>query len=568
MKKTLLGCGLVLAALSGTAQVTTYVLQPSALEGALEFTWATGWGSTPDLNDPANTITGFAAFVDDGTTADSLGCNALVNGADIAGKIAVVYRGTCEFGLKALNAENAGAIGVVVVNNVPGAPIDMGAGASGGSVTIPVVMITADGGANLRSEILAGNVELLIGSVQGIFENNISVNSRDVLIAKQTSTHSVLAQNASEFSMNLGGWVHNYGTSEQTEVTMSATVSLNGTELYNNTATPATIPVGDSVFFTLPAFSQASYTPGLYNVTYTLNSPLEENFPNDNQFTFNFAIDSLLAYGRIDPATGLPNQDAFYRPGGTPSPPNFLSCIHFQNANASRVRAEGIYAAATFRAPGTMDGQVLEGRLLQWNDAVTGIADATFNSTALLMTGEYFYEENLANEVVYIPFQEPVVLEDNQRYLFCVFTPSDSVFIGHDTYLNYDENQLGDDQPVTVISDNGTWFAGGFGSDVTSSIAVKLASATVGINERNSVDVTPYPNPTANVLRIPLTGMSGAATLQVFDLSGALVMTDKVSLGGDHTLTMDLQHLANGTYMFRMEFANGQRSDFRVVVTK
>jgi hypothetical protein len=54
----------------------------------------------------------------------------------------------------------------------------------------------------------------------------------------------------------------------------------------------------------------------------------------------------------------------------------------------------------------------------------------------------------------------------------------------------------------------------------------------------------------------------------VFDLSGALVMTDKVSLGGDQTLTMDLQRLANGTYMFRMEFDNGQRSEFRVVVTK
>lgn len=568
MKKTLLGCGLVLAALSGTAQVTTYVLQPPALEGALEFTWADGWGSTPDLNDPANTITGFAAYVNDGTAGDSLGCNALVNGAEIAGKIAVVYRGTCEFGLKALNAENAGAIGVVVVNNVPGAPIDMGAGANGGSVTIPVVMITADAAATLRDEILAGNVELLIGSVQGIFENNLSVNTRDVLIAKQTSTHSLLAQNGSEFSMNLGGWVHNYGTSAQSDVTLSATVSLNGTELYNNTATPATIPVGDSVFFTLPAFSQSSYGPGLYDVTYTVNSPLEENFPNDNQFAFNFAIDTLLAYGRINPTSGLPNQDAFYRPGGTPSPPNFLSCIHFQNPNASRVRAEGIYAAATFRAPGTMDGQVLEARLLQWNDAVTGIADAAFNSVALLMTGEYFYEEDLANEVVYIPFQESVVLEDNQRYLFCVFTPSDSVFIGHDTYLNYDENQLADDQPVTVISDNGTWYPAGFGSDVTSSIAVKLASATVGINDRNTVDVTPYPNPTANVLRIPLKGMSGAATLQVFDLSGALVMTDKVSLGGDQTLTVDLQHLANGTYMFRMEFANGQRSDFRVVVTK
>jgi hypothetical protein len=62
--------------------------------------------------------------------------------------------------------------------------------------------------------------------------------------------------------------------------------------------------------------------------------------------------------------------------------------------------------------------------------------------------------------------------------------------------------------------------------------------------------------------------MSGAATLSVFDLSGAVVMTNKVGIGGDQTLTVDLQNLANGTYIFRMDFENGKRSDFRVVVTK
>jgi hypothetical protein len=147
MKKTLLGCGLFLAAMSAQAQITTYVLQPASLEGALEFTWADNWGATPDLNDPANTIQGFTAFVNDGTAADSLGCNALVNGADIAGKIAVVYRGTCEFGLKALNAQDAGAIGVVIINN-QGAPVAMGGGANGANVTIPVVMISTDAGAS------------------------------------------------------------------------------------------------------------------------------------------------------------------------------------------------------------------------------------------------------------------------------------------------------------------------------------------------------------------------------------------------------------------------------------
>jgi hypothetical protein len=215
-----------------------------------------------------------------------------------------------------------------------------------------------------------------------------------------------------------------------------------------------------------------------------------------------------------------------------------------------------------------MDGQVLEGRLIQWNDAITGIQDATFNTIPVLMTGEYFYESDLSNQVVYIPFQEPVVLEDNQKYLFCVFTPSDSVFIGHDAHLNYDENQLANDQPQTIINDNGTWYPAGFGSDTNTGIAAKLGPASVGINDRDRVELTPFPNPTANLLRIPLKGQSGKAMLRVMDLRGAVVMENSVSIGGDSNLVVDLANMTNGTYMFHLDFENGQRADFRVVVTK
>lgn len=75
--------------------------------------------------------------------ADPLqGCTAFNNAAAIAGKIALVDRGTCEFGLKCLNAQNAGAIAVIVCNNVSGAPTAMTPGANGASVTIPSVMVS------------------------------------------------------------------------------------------------------------------------------------------------------------------------------------------------------------------------------------------------------------------------------------------------------------------------------------------------------------------------------------------------------------------------------------------
>ena len=80
------------------------------------------------------------------STDDTDACDTVTNAADIQGNIAVLRRGSCEFGTKVLAAENAGAIAVIVVNNNPGAPIAMAPGAVGDQVTIPSVMINqADG---------------------------------------------------------------------------------------------------------------------------------------------------------------------------------------------------------------------------------------------------------------------------------------------------------------------------------------------------------------------------------------------------------------------------------------
>jgi MYXO-CTERM domain-containing protein len=52
------------------------------------------------------------------------GCNPL--GALVVGRIAIIDRGTCTFKTKVLNAQNAGALGVIIVDNRPEPPPDMG----------------------------------------------------------------------------------------------------------------------------------------------------------------------------------------------------------------------------------------------------------------------------------------------------------------------------------------------------------------------------------------------------------------------------------------------------------
>jgi uncharacterized repeat protein (TIGR01451 family) len=107
---------------------------PAPVAGVYSASTSANWGQ-PVSDVP---VTGEVEIVNDGS-GNTLGCNDLVN--DLTGKIALVDRGVCEFGRKALNAQQAGAIGCIICNNQPGL-VTMGAGAVGGQVNIPVIMLS------------------------------------------------------------------------------------------------------------------------------------------------------------------------------------------------------------------------------------------------------------------------------------------------------------------------------------------------------------------------------------------------------------------------------------------
>ncbi len=83
---------------------------------------------------------------------EKLGCIALPAGdTSVKGKIAFLYRGSCNFTVKVKNAQNAGAIGVIVANNQTGDPFAMGG--TDNTITIPAVMVSSDDG-NLFNGVL------------------------------------------------------------------------------------------------------------------------------------------------------------------------------------------------------------------------------------------------------------------------------------------------------------------------------------------------------------------------------------------------------------------------------
>jgi uncharacterized repeat protein (TIGR01451 family) len=111
---------------------------------------------TADFGAPIDTIpiSGEVAIVNDGTIQPSLGCNELVNNEELAGKVALIDRGVCEFGRKVLNAQNAGAIAAIICNFEDDI-INMAGGEVGNQVTIPSVFMQAGDCALIRQ--FAGN---------------------------------------------------------------------------------------------------------------------------------------------------------------------------------------------------------------------------------------------------------------------------------------------------------------------------------------------------------------------------------------------------------------------------
>jgi minor extracellular serine protease Vpr len=111
------------------------------------FTYPAGGGTTVGAavgDFPPLPTASFGLYFNTELTA----CTSVDPGA--SGNVVVVNRGGCTFSTKVRNAIAAGAIGVVVINNVAGDPVAMAKDGGGGD-NLPAVMIGKDEGAALRA---------------------------------------------------------------------------------------------------------------------------------------------------------------------------------------------------------------------------------------------------------------------------------------------------------------------------------------------------------------------------------------------------------------------------------
>ena len=162
---------------SNFGEGTTYVAAPGGQPGVTAVVTVNSPGSIAGDKLAAAASYGPAASGETGDVvlwtdaADTTGDphDACEGGTDsgVAGKIALIHRGSCAFVSKSIAAENSSAIGVMISNNIPGGGA-IGLGGEG-TFTIPSVGISYEDGADMEGE-LPGVNATLNANPSGVFD--------------------------------------------------------------------------------------------------------------------------------------------------------------------------------------------------------------------------------------------------------------------------------------------------------------------------------------------------------------------------------------------------------------
>ncbi|MDH3259906.1 MAG: M28 family metallopeptidase [Acidimicrobiia bacterium] len=182
---------------------TFIVLSPTVLEQVAPppagpiVTNIMSYSGSGDVTAP---VTALAAPPADGTP----GCDAADFAGFPAGDIALISRGACAFALKATNAFNAGASGVVIYNNIPGTLN----GTLGNTFTldIPVTSVTLDVGTQL-----AATSGLIMRLKTDTFRG-IATTSNVIAESKSGDPNNVVMVGAHLDSVNAGPGIQDNGS--------------------------------------------------------------------------------------------------------------------------------------------------------------------------------------------------------------------------------------------------------------------------------------------------------------------------------------------------------------------
>lgn len=573
MKKLLLS--LVAAGLSvaSYAQSIVHGVSPQSINTNFEFTLGDGatWGPN-SFN--TTLITAPAIFVEDGTAGTDAngqpnshrGCGTLTNAAAISGKIALVNRGECNFGSKALKAQTAGAVAVIIVNNVTGAPIAMNGGTEGVSVTVPVVMISLEDGNLLRTALEDGPIEMMLGLKLGFFDKDLALAKSKILTPRNMVHNSLLSPTQND---NIGMMVLNHGAEAVTNATARIQVKdASNAVVWEESVGSLSIPAGDSLLVStgsannMPSFSPA-LAVGNYKLIYSVEVA-DEEFASDNTIELDYSV-SASSWSIVNHLTTPSIYDASngIRPA-TQVATEQLFCNQYRHENASAIAVTGFHSGFSTSAT-SLSGKVVAGYIFSWDNVFTDMDDAALDIDQLNQVGfgEYFFATDAASGDANIVFEEPVALLDNQRYLVCVSSLDTSLYFAYSTARDLTMN-IATAREAYSPQLTSQWYLLGFGEDYTMVVGLDVIPVeSIAVSQTEMLEGKAFPNPVNDLVRLQI-AKDGAATVTVTDLAGRTVSTQDLSFASNQAI-VDMTTATSGMYIINVVYNDGARAKFNVV---
>ncbi len=492
---------------------------------------------------------------------DSLCCNAIPAG-QLTGKIAIIRRGVCAFSIKALNAQNAGALAVFIANHyadpAQNACSVMSMGATtpqAEQTTIPVFFMSRQMAEFVDAGTKSGNpVEICIIVPEVVLKRVFIPAS-----SKRTPVHQIAVD-----TFGFGAELTNTSGVDRSNVKIDAYVlDANNNVLYTTQRIlPTLAPTVTDSFFDLPGLYAPELPVGTYKIRYTVNSdPVGGVSPAESRTETNFYVTPNL-FAKDD------GVNAGFRPGSIGD--NWgVGAWYSTNPKAKdKYRVKDVEFSFGTGPDLPVTSVTADVYFFRVADDVQPPTYSTFDNTKFesesfewLGTAPYQAPPNMTN---YLDQKVELIdilsgnlgidIENGARYVVAVRYSGDSRLVYH----AFDQ-----DFPLPVPSTlvfNGQWFLGGFqgGPSAVLRIYMDLVSTT---DEKQLPETVMQvrPNPVVNGRLALQMGFDRPtdATVTIAELSGR-VITYQVHEGvTSDLLTYPLPQLAAGTYLVRVATDEG-----------
>jgi hypothetical protein len=483
-------------------------------------------------------------------TPDSLGCDTITN--NYAGKMVMIRRGACEFGRKGLNAQNAGASAVAIVNATLAANPNAGneclapgmaAGAVGAQVTIPQLMF---------SRIMADQIDAALKAGQ---QPEICFRRLSLYDPSAEYSHLTPVGQGVPVELIAVNCVNRSGLDQE----------FVGKCVITDPAGTVTEILSEPIFIAADADSlitfETSYTPpagltGLFNLQFTADKSPGESVSRSFRITpHTWATDNLNRNG------GAAN-DQSYIDGGRVYQTG--SVVVTGTGGEVKLVTFGIENAAAMADTLTPETNIVNVLLYDAdvnddnvNDLGNGLT--AFDGLTIVSFAEVLFDRNTTNElqnVELIPIDGDNILKPNHLYYVSLkydgssnsTYPDKSISFSTSSDVYYDV-RIGSHTPLRL--DN-YYNAGWGGANVITRLHEAAYDPAVSVNA-NILDKVKYsvtPNPTADWvnLNLELKGENKTVNVEIIDNMGRTMTSQVKKNFKNGRVSFDSRSLPSGNY--------------------